>query len=63
MTRKKFRNLCITLCDRIQMNHDGTHIKGSVLKWYRDKDLTTIKAKSYAEAWEALRLARECVGM
>ena len=63
MTKKRFRNLCVAMCERIQNQYDGGHLKGKTLKWYRDKDLTTIEAKSYAEAWELLKPARDCVGM
>ena len=63
MTRKRFIKLCIAMCEKLQMQNDGRHVKGKILRWYRDKDLTTIDAKSYAEAWEMLKPARDCVGM
>lgn len=63
MKRRKFQRLCIALCEKIQNNYDGTHLKGNILKWYRDKNLTTIKANSYKEAWEALMPIRKVVGM
>lgn len=63
MTKKRFQKLAVAMCEKIQNQHDGTHLKGKTLKWYRDKDLTTIKANSYAEAWEMLKPAREVVGM
>lgn len=63
MTRKRFQKLCIEMCDRIQMKYNGKHVNGKTLKWYRDKSIKTINSKSYAEAWDMLKLARQCVDM
>lgn len=62
MTRKRFIKLCVAMSEKI-LQKQGRHMSGEVLKWYRDKDLTTIQAKSYAEAWEILKPARDIVGM
>lgn len=63
MTRKRFQKLLIATCEKLYNQHDGSHLKGNTLKWYRDKNLTTIKANSYTEAWEMLKPLREIVGM
>ncbi len=62
MTKKKYRNMVTAMVIKILANDDKT-IDGKTLAWYRDKDLTTIKANSYAEAWNMLKPARDLVGM
>lgn len=62
MTRKKWKKLMIELCRRIAVDN-GKTIDGKTLAWYRDKDITTIKAKSYKDAWESMKPARDLVGM
>ncbi len=62
MTRKRWRNLMIELCRRVAEDN-GKHIDGKTLAWYRDKDITTIKVKSYAEGWEMMKPVRNTVGM
>ena len=65
MTITKYNKLCVALCEKLQEKTNGGHLNGETLKFYRDREhrIGFIKAKSYAEAWEKLRLARECVGM
>ena len=41
----------------------GNRIDGKTLAWYRDKDLSSIQAQSYAEAWEMVKPLRDIVGM
>ena len=45
------------------LEKQGKHIDGKTLAFYRDKDLTTIEANSYAEAWEMMKPLRDCVNM
>ena len=76
MTRTRFNGLCRALADKIQHKYNGQHIDGSILRFYRDREHTLqamqaiarkngagCEYKSYQEAWEALKPARDCVGM
>lgn len=65
MTRKKFNKLSRTLSEKIQCKYTGKHLTGDVLRFYRNREhrIGSIKFDSYAEAWEALKPARDCVGM
>ena len=62
MTKKKFRKMMVALMVKV-LEKNGKHIDGKTLAWYRDKDLTSIKAQSYAEAWEVVKPLRDLVGM
>jgi len=63
MTRKKYIKMVITMTDRIVFNQTGKHPDGKTLRWYHTRSLKNIKAKSYAEAWEMLKPARELAEM
>ena len=63
MTKKRWRKLMVALACRIQEDN-GKHIDGMTLRFYRDKDITTLKGiSSYEEAWKYMKPARDCVGM
>lgn len=63
MTRRRYVKLSMGLCEKICKKYNNTHVCGKDLKYYRDLNITKIKANSYAEAWERLKPARDCVGM
>ena len=57
--RKKMVGLMTKVGERA-----GETVKGSTLRFYRDKDLSTIVGcKSYDEAWELVKPLRDAVGM
>ena len=59
MTRKRFNGLRMELCRRLAVNA-GQKFNPTSLRDLRP-DFT--KVGSYAEAWEMLKPARDCVGM
>lgn len=66
MKRKRFNNLCKELCDRVQYQYNGEHLKGNTLRFFDDRTHrvgSVIKVASYAEAWEMLKPLRESVNM
>ena len=64
MTRQRYIGKVRALADAIQHKYNGKHIDGSVNKFYRDSAIgNTLKFKSYAEAWESLKPARDLVNM
>lgn len=64
MTRQRYIGKVRALADAIQYRYNGKHINGSINKFYRDSTIGgSLKFKSYAEAWESLKPARDLVGM
>lgn len=45
------------------MEDQNSHINGDTLKFYRDRNINNMDVTSYAEAWEKVRVLRDCVGM
>ena len=62
MTKKKFRKMMVALMVKV-LERNGKHIDGKTLAFYRDKDLTNMKAENYKEAWESMKPLRDLVGM
>ena len=63
MTRKKYIKMVRALCEKLHYKYNGGHLDGKSLKFYRDTNINKITPNSYAEAWELLKPARDCVGM
>lgn len=62
MTRKRFIKLATALVIKI-MDDQKSHIDGDTLKFYRDRNINNMDVKSYKEAWDKLKVLRDCVGM
>lgn len=64
MTRQRYIGKVRALADAIQYKYNGKHINGSNNKFYKNSIIgSTLKFKSYAEAWESLKPARDLVNM
>ena len=64
MTRKRYIKLVVALCEKLQKGYDGKHLNGETLKFYRERSLKDMpKYSSYADAWNDLKPARDCVEM
>lgn len=65
MTRKRFQKMMVALMVEVGKHGDNKlTVKGSTLKFYRDKTIDTIVGcNSYEEAWAMMMPLRKAVGM
>lgn len=63
MTRKKYIKMVIAMSEKMYVSQ-GKHLNGEVLKWFRDFNIAKIsRFNSYNDAWENLKVLRNCVKM